>query len=105
MVLSVRIIEILMTEGFKSNPSDFLFVIFSSFNDLNHESLIKLPPMGTCIKCWGLRASSLCADAKADAGQNTSNNHLNPKVLYMMLPTGIFYYQPIILWSISCMLK
>lgn len=37
------------------------------------------------MKRWGLRASSLSADTKADAGQNTSCNHLNPNVLYMML--------------------
>lgn len=36
------------------------------------------------MKRWGLRASSLSAVAKADAGQNTSYNHLNPNVLYMM---------------------
>jgi hypothetical protein len=35
-----------------------------------------------------LRASSLSAVAKDDAGQNTSNNHLNPNVLYMMLWAG-----------------
>ena len=39
----------------------------------------------TCMKRWGLRASSLSAVAKADAGQNTLNNHLPPNVLYMML--------------------
>lgn len=33
----------------------------------------------------GLRASSLSADTNADAGQNTSSNHLNPNALYMML--------------------
>ena len=37
------------------------------------------------MKRWGLRASSLSAIAKADAGQNTSINHLTPNVLYMML--------------------
>lgn len=37
------------------------------------------------MKCWGLRASSLSAVTKADAGQKTSNNHLNPNILYMML--------------------
>jgi hypothetical protein len=37
------------------------------------------------MKRWGLRASSLSNVAKADAGQNTSNNNLNPNVLYMML--------------------
>jgi len=37
------------------------------------------------MKRWGLRASSLSADTKADAGQNTSNNHLTPNVFYMML--------------------
>ena len=50
------------------------------------------------MKRWGLRASSLSADAKADAGQNTSINHLNPNVLYMMLPPGVhcfisFFFQ------------
>jgi hypothetical protein len=33
---------------------------------------------GTCIKRWGLRASSLSAVAKVDAGQNASHNHLAP---------------------------
>jgi hypothetical protein len=37
------------------------------------------------MKRWGLRASSLSAVAKADAGQNALCNHLNPNVLYMML--------------------
>jgi hypothetical protein len=45
----------------------------------------------TCIKRWGLRASSLSAVTNADAGQKTSNNHLTPNVLYMMLGTGIFH--------------
>jgi hypothetical protein len=36
------------------------------------------------MKRWGLRASSLSADTNADAGPNTSSNHLNPNVLYMM---------------------
>jgi hypothetical protein len=39
------------------------------------------------MKRWGLRASSLSADTKADAGQKHSCNRLNPNVLYMMLPT------------------
>lgn len=37
------------------------------------------------MKRWGLRASTLSAVTKADAGQNASSNHLNPNVLYMML--------------------
>jgi hypothetical protein len=37
------------------------------------------------MKRWGLRATTLSAVAKADAGQNTSHNHLTPNVLYMML--------------------
>jgi hypothetical protein len=51
-----------------------------------------LPITDTCIKRWGLRASSLSAVAKADAGQKTSNNHLNPNVLYMMLYAEIFSF-------------
>jgi hypothetical protein len=47
--------------------------------------LLKLMPTDTCIKRWGLRASSLSAVAKADAGQNTLGKHLTPNVLYMML--------------------
>jgi len=43
------------------------------------------------MKRWGLRATSLSAVAKADAGQNTSHNHLIPSVLCMMLATGAFY--------------
>jgi len=42
------------------------------------------------MKRWGLRASSLSAVAKADAGQKDSINHLNPNVLYMMIGTVIF---------------
>jgi len=42
------------------------------------------------MKRWGLRASSLSAVAKADAGQNTPKNHLNPNVLYMMLAFRAF---------------
>jgi hypothetical protein len=37
------------------------------------------------MKRWGLRASSLSADTKADAGQDVASNQLNPNVLYMML--------------------
>jgi hypothetical protein len=44
----------------------------------------------TYMKRWGLRASSLSVVVKADAGQNISNNHLNPNVLYMMLGAGIY---------------
>jgi len=44
------------------------------------------------MKRWGLRASSLSADTKADAGQKHSCNHLNPNVLYMMLATGVHLY-------------
>jgi hypothetical protein len=47
--------------------------------------LNKLQLTDTCIKRWGLRASSLSAVAKADAGQNTLCNHLTPNALYMML--------------------
>jgi hypothetical protein len=43
------------------------------------------------MKRWGLRASSLSADKKADAGQDNSCNHLTPNVLYMMLPPGIYF--------------
>ncbi len=42
------------------------------------------------MKRWGLRASTLSAVPKADAGQNTSINHLNPNVLYMMLAVVIY---------------
>ena len=42
------------------------------------------------MKRWGLRASSLSAVTKADSGQNTSNNHLNPNVLYKMLANRLF---------------
>src|SRR5690606_6485662 len=44
------------------------------------------------MKRWGLRASSLSAVTKANAGQNTSCNHLNPNVLYMMLPAVIYIF-------------
>jgi len=37
------------------------------------------------MKRWELRASSLSAVTKTDAGQNDSSNHLTPNVLYMML--------------------
>src|SRR5690554_3948940 len=42
------------------------------------------------MKRWGLRASSLSAVAKADAGQKTSNKYLNPNVLYMMLAADAY---------------
>ena len=44
------------------------------------------------MKRWGLRASSLSAVAKADAGQKHSRNHLTPNVLYMMLPPGWYFF-------------
>jgi len=44
------------------------------------------------MKRWGLRASSLSAVAKADAGQNDSIKRLTPNVLYMMLHAVIFYF-------------
>jgi hypothetical protein len=40
------------------------------------------------MKRWGLRASSLSAVAKADAGQNASRNHKNRNVLYTMIVPG-----------------
>ena len=46
---------------------------------------------GTCMKRWGLRASSLSAGTKADAGQNASYNHLTPNVLYIMLAAGHYF--------------
>ncbi len=48
----------------------------------------------TCMKRWGLRASSLSAVTKADAGQKPWHNHLTPNVLYMMLAVVIHYYSP-----------
>jgi len=45
------------------------------------------------MKRWGLRATTLSAVAKADAGQNSSSNHLNPNVLYMMLCARAFCSQ------------
>ena len=44
------------------------------------------------MKRWGLRASSQSAVTKAYAGQNTSSNHLNPNVLYMMLQAGVYLF-------------
>jgi len=44
------------------------------------------------MKRWGLRASSLSNKTKADAGENISNNHLNPNVLYMMLAAAFIYF-------------
>ena len=44
------------------------------------------------MKRWGLRATSLSAAAKVDAGQKTSSNHIDPNVLYMMLATGVHLY-------------
>jgi len=58
---------------------------------LNFHGCTVLCPTFACMKRWGLRASSLSAVAKADAGQNTSYNHLNPNVLYMML-CGVFHF-------------
>jgi hypothetical protein len=54
--------------------------------------MLKLHTTDTCMKRWGLRASSLSADTKADAGQRTSSNHLNPNVLYMMLGTVLILF-------------
>jgi len=45
---------------------------------------LSLPITVTCMKRWGLRASSLSADTKAGAGQHASINHLNHNVLYMI---------------------
>ncbi|MFP4026115.1 MAG: hypothetical protein ACLFVR_16460, partial [Thiohalospira sp.] len=50
-----------------------------------HTLFLALCTTDTCMKRWGLRASSLSADTKADAGQNATRKHLNPNVLYMML--------------------
>ena len=44
----------------------------------------------TCMKRWGLRASSLSAATNADAGHDVLHNHLNTNVLYMML-WHVFY--------------
>jgi len=44
------------------------------------------------MKRWGLRASYLSADTKANAGQKHSNNRLNPNVLYMMLCALIIHF-------------
>jgi hypothetical protein len=59
-----------------NNPNN-LFI----FN-LNFEScrVLQFCLTVTCMKCWGLRASSLSAVAKANAGQNTSHNNLNPNI-------------------------
>ncbi len=43
------------------------------------------------MKRWGLRATSLSAVVKADAGQNALYNHLNPNVLYMMCAPCILF--------------
>jgi hypothetical protein len=40
----------------------------------------------------GLRASFLSAVTKANAGQDVSNNHLNPNVLYMMLAAVVLFF-------------
>ena len=63
----------------------FTFFLFLVVCLLLSCRLLRLLVTDTCIKCWGLRASSLSAETKADAGQNAKRNHLNPNVLYMML--------------------
>jgi len=72
----------------KSRPKDLFefvcLVVFESVFCCRVGSL-RLLPTATCMKRWGLRASSLSAVAKADAGQKHSRNHLTPNVLYMML--------------------
>lgn len=44
------------------------------------------------MKRWELRTSSLSAVTKADAGQNDSDNQLNPNALYMTLTTGLLVF-------------
>jgi len=43
------------------------------------------------MKCWGLRASSLSAVTKADAGQKLALNCQTPNILYMMLQGVILF--------------
>jgi hypothetical protein len=64
---------------FHSSCFHFLSVI----NALS--SILGLALTVSGMKHWGLRASSLSADKKTDAGQKYSIDHLNPNVLYMML--------------------
>ena len=51
------------------------------------------------MKRWGLRASFLSSDTKADAKQNACFNHLNPNDLYTMcVPSiGTPYYRRLFL--------
>ena len=57
------------------------------------------------MKRWGLRASSLSAVVKADAGQNTSRNHLTPNVLYMMLAVVFYKNDSKSIFAFVCLLK
>jgi len=59
-----------------------------------------LVPNGCVYEMLGLRETDLSAVAKADAGQSTSQNHLNPNVLYMMLCAEL-YNNVLIAFSIS----
>jgi hypothetical protein len=43
------------------------------------------------MKRWGLRASSMSAVARADAGQNTLNNHLPPQCFIHDVVLCFFY--------------
>ncbi len=43
------------------------------------------------MKRWGLRASSLSAVAKADAGQKYSSNHLTPQCFIHDVGVSFFY--------------
>jgi len=47
------------------------------------------------MKRWGLRASSLTTDTKADAGQDTSSNHLNPNVFILDVIGCRFIHLPL----------
>lgn len=44
------------------------------------------------MKRWGLRASSLSAVAKADAGQKHSSNHLTPQCFIHDVSCGFSYH-------------
>ena len=47
---------------------------------------------GHIYEMLGMRESKLSAVTKVGAGQKGSRKHLNPNILYMMLPAGVFIF-------------
>ena len=52
---------------------------------------VKMHHNGHVYEMLGLRCASLSAVTKVGAGQKGSHKHLNPNILYMMLPNVIYF--------------